>query len=105
MKNSSIKRALTKLHNSGKWFKVLDCPFCVNTIIDRKNNTVYQIADEKGNRFYVKFWNIDPIIFTIERNLYRKSKDKIIERISTAYSTEYSALYAIFLTCKYLREN
>ena len=105
MKNSGIKRALTKLHNSGKWFKVLDNPFCVNTIIDRKHSTVYQIADEKDNYFYVKFCIFEPITFTIERNLYRKSKDKIIERISIAYLTEYSALYAIFLACKCLREN
>lgn len=102
MKNSGIKRALTKLHNSGKWFKIPDYRICVNTIIDEKNKTIYQIIDGNNNYFYVKFCIFEPIIFTIEHNLYRKSEDKIIERISLPYSTEYSALYAISLACKYL---
>lgn len=105
MKNSSIKRALTKLHNSGRCFKVLDYRFCVNSIIDRKTNIVYQIIDENNNYSYVKFWNCEPIVFTVERNFYRKSQDRIIEIISPHYPTEYSALYAICLACKCFKEN
>lgn len=105
MKNSSIKCALTKLHNSGKAFRISNYRFMVNTIIDRKSGTVYQIVDESGNIAFVKFWNIEPIIFTVEPNFFRKSSDRIIERESRQYLTAYDALYSIFLACKCFRED
>lgn len=104
MKNSDIKRALTKLHNSGKYFKISDYSFFVYSIFDGKYETIYQIIDENENNTFIKFWT-DPIIFSVERNFFRKSADKVIFRESRQYLTVYDALYSIFLACKCFKED
>lgn len=104
MKNSSIKCALTKLHNSGKWFRICDYSFFVYSIFDGKYETIYQVIDENENNTFIKFWNNDPIIFTIERNFFRKSTDKIVIRESRQYHNISNALQHIFLVCKCFRE-
>lgn len=105
MKNSSIKCALTKLHNSGKAFRISNYRFFVDSIYERKSSIIYQISDESENVAYVKFWKNDPIIFSVERNFFRQSYDRFIDKDSRQYLTAYDALYDIFIACKCFRED